>query len=93
MLSTLDWVHALNLGPIDFEFDPKRMVDSFSSSTHDIIEFGMIIHKCRTIFKQYYVNFSVEFIRRQTNETAHSLTIATTSSTSFQILIEIPKLY
>jgi len=30
------------------------MVDSFSSARHDVIEFGMIIHYCKTIFEQYY---------------------------------------
>jgi hypothetical protein len=50
----------------------------------------MIIHNCKTIFEQYYVNSSVEFVRRQTNEAAHRLAKETTSSASFQILVEIP---
>jgi len=33
LLSTLDWTHELNLWTIYFEFDAKKMVDSFSSST------------------------------------------------------------
>lgn len=30
LLSTLDWVHVLNLGPVDFELDAKKVVDSFN---------------------------------------------------------------
>ena len=50
----------------------------------------MIIHNCKTIFEQYYVNSSVEFVRRQANEAANRLAKAATSSASFQILVEIP---
>jgi len=40
------------MGPIDFEFDVKKMVNSFSSTHHNVIEFGMIIiHNCKTIFE------------------------------------------
>ena len=78
------------MGPIDFELDAKKVVDSFSSSSQDVTEFGMIIHNCKTIFEQYYVNSSVEFVRRKTNEVAHTLAREAASSASFQILIEIP---
>jgi len=50
----------------------------------------MIIHNCKTIFEQYYVNSSVEFVRRQANEEAHRLAKMATSLASFQILVEIP---
>jgi len=49
----------------------------------------VIIHNCKTIFEQCYVDFSVEFVRRQANETVHKLAKAATSPTSFQILVEI----
>jgi len=71
------------LGPIDFELDAKKVVDSFSSASQDVTKFGLIIHNCKTIFEQYYVNSSVEFVRRQANETAHKLVREATSSTSF----------
>ena len=90
MLLALAWVYQLHLGPIDFELDAKKVVDSFSSAHQDVTEFGMIIHNCKTIFEQYYVNFSVEFVRRQANEAAHRLAKAAISSASFQILVEIP---
>jgi len=86
LLSTLEWVHQLHLGPIDFELDAKKVVNSFSSAHQDVTEFGMIIHNCKTIFKQYYINSRVEFVKRQTNETIHDLTKETTFSTSFRIL-------
>lgn len=35
LLSALQWVHALSLGPIDFELDSKKLVDSFASDKHD----------------------------------------------------------
>jgi len=50
----------------------------------------MIIHNCKDISKQYYVNSSVQFVRNQANETTDSLVKAATSSTSFQILVEMP---
>ena len=65
-------------------------MDSFSSARQDVTEFGMIIHNCKIIFEQYYVNFSVEFVRRQTNEATHRLAKEATSLASFQILVEIP---
>lgn len=64
LLSSMEWVNPLHLGPIDFELDAKKVVDSFSSTHQDVTEFAMIIHNCKTIFEQYYVNSSVEFVRR-----------------------------
>jgi len=90
LLSALEWVHQLHLGPIDFELDAKKVVDSFSSAHQDVREFEMIIHNCKTIFEQYYINSSVEFVRRQANEAAHRLAKTATSSVSYQILVEIP---
>lgn len=77
------------MGPKNFEFDAKKAVDSFSSSYQDVTEFGVIIHNCKIIFEQYYVDSSVEFVRIQANEAAHRLAKATTSPTCFQILVEI----
>jgi phenylalanyl-tRNA synthetase alpha subunit len=37
----------------------------------------------------FYVNYSVKFIRRKTNECAHTLTKVTTFSASSQILVDI----
>jgi len=43
LLIALEWVHELSLGPIDFELDAYKVVDSFSSFKHDIREFEMVI--------------------------------------------------
>ena len=83
LLSSIEWVNQLHLGLIDFEHYAKKVVDSFSSARQDVTKFGMIIHNCKTIFEQYYVNSSVEFVRRQANEAAHRLAKETTSSASF----------
>jgi len=55
-----------------------------------ITNFGMIIHNCKTIFEQYYVNSCVEFVRWQANKAAHRFAKEATPSYSFQILVEIP---
>jgi len=59
------------LRPIDFELDAKKVIDSFSSAHQYVTKFGMIIHNFKTIFKQYYVSSSVEFVRRESIETTH----------------------
>lgn len=41
------------MGPIEFELDVKKVVDSFSSAHHNITKFVMIIiHNCKTILCQ-----------------------------------------
>ncbi|GAU48398.1 hypothetical protein TSUD_405430 [Trifolium subterraneum] len=90
LLAALNWVHELNLGPVEFELDSKRVVDSFHSSKRDFTEFGVIVEHCKSIFSTYYRNSSVEFVRRQANEVAHKLAKAATLSASFQILVDIP---
>jgi len=35
LLSARHWVHELQLGPIDFELDSKKVVDNFNYSNHD----------------------------------------------------------
>jgi hypothetical protein len=49
-----------------------------------------IIQNCKSLFRRYYENFSVEFVRRQANEVAHMLAKAATLSASFQVLVDIP---
>jgi len=43
LLSTLEWVHVLNLRHVDFEMDAKRVIDNFHSQTNDVTEFWHII--------------------------------------------------
>jgi ribonuclease HI len=89
-LSALSWVHELNLGPVDFELDSKLVIDGFHSNNHDATEFGEIISHCKRLYRSFYVNSSVEFIRRQANEVAHSLAKAATYIASPQVLVDIP---
>jgi ribonuclease HI len=89
-LSALSWVHELNLGPVDFELDSKLVIDGFHSNNHDATEFGEIISHCKRLYSSFYVNSSVEFIRRQANEVAHSLAKAATYIASPQVLVDIP---
>jgi hypothetical protein len=72
LLSALNWVHELQLRLVDFELDSKQVVAQFSSPNFDVIEFEDIIDNCRVLFTQFYVNSSVEFVRRQANEAAHN---------------------
>jgi len=46
LLSTLEWVHELHLGHVDFELDAKRVVESFLSSDH-----GMTWQGFEVLFK------------------------------------------
>jgi ribonuclease HI len=83
LLAALNWVHELNLGPVEFELDSKRVVDRFHSSSRDFTEFGVIMDHSKLIFSTYYRNSSVEFVRRQANEAAHNLAKVATLSASF----------
>jgi len=89
LISALEWVHELNLGPIDFEMDAKRVVDSFLSSQHDVTKFGIIIQNFKILFRHYYENSTIGFVWRQANEVAHKLAKAALLSTSLQVLFEI----
>jgi hypothetical protein len=82
-------MHELNLGPVDFELDSKRVVDSFFSSIADATEFGDIIKNCKSYFCNFYNHSSVEFIRRQANEVSHNLAKVTLFSASSQVLVDI----
>jgi len=64
LLSALDWVHNLNLGPVDFELDAKRVVDGFNSLNCDVTEFGNIIEHCKSFCSNFYVNSRVETSKR-----------------------------
>jgi hypothetical protein len=50
LLVALNWVHELNLGPVEFELDSKRVVDIFHSSSRDFTEFGVIMDHCKLIW-------------------------------------------
>jgi hypothetical protein len=43
LLTTLQWMHELRLGSIDFKLDFKKVVDSFVANRSDSTEFEAII--------------------------------------------------
>jgi ribonuclease HI len=77
------WIHELQLSNVDFEVDSKRVADYFNNGREDVTEFGSIMDSSVQFCNIYLTNSHVEFIRRQTNEVAHALARAATSSTSF----------
>jgi ribonuclease HI len=89
LVSAMDWAHLLQLGTVDFEMDAKRVVDSFHSHHNEVTEFWNIIDNCKSLFRQFYENSHVEFVRRQANEVSHSLAKAALSLASSQIFVEI----
>jgi hypothetical protein len=82
-------MHKLNLSPVDFELDSKIVLDDFQSKKYDVTEFGEIIAHCRRLFFFFYPNSSVEFIRGQISEIAHSLAKTATYVASPKILVNI----
>jgi len=50
LLSTIQWMHELRLGPIDFELDSKKVVDSCVTNRCDSTKFGAIINDCKILF-------------------------------------------
>jgi ribonuclease HI len=90
LLYALNWMHALRLGPVDFELDSKRVVDGFFSSRLGHTEFGDFVKHCKSCFSNFYNDLSVEFIRRQANEVAHSLAEVALFSVGSQVLVDIP---
>jgi ribonuclease HI len=63
LLSALQWVHELSLGPIDFVVDSNKVVDSVASNKHEYAtKFGSIIYECKTLLSHFYENSSVEFV-------------------------------
>jgi len=85
----LDWVHELNLGPLSFELDAKRVVDNFNSQNCDATKFENISNHCKFLCSNFYENSHVEFVRRQTNEVVYSLTKVTLLSYNFQIWVKV----
>ncbi|AES68631.2 hypothetical protein MTR_3g010950 [Medicago truncatula] len=67
-----------------------QFADYFNKGRGDATEFGSIMDNNIYFSNTYLTNSHVEFIRRQTNEVAHTLARAATSSTSFQVFDDTP---
>jgi hypothetical protein len=89
LLYALSWVHKLNLGPINFELDSKKVVDIFLSSRPNGTKFRDIIKNCKLCIFNFYNESSIEFIWIQVNEVVHNFAKMTLFLTSSQMLIDI----
>jgi len=89
LLSSMYWVRDLQLGIVDIELDSKTVVDSLYGSKSGVSNFSALINDCRRLLASGLVT-SVRFIRRQTNEAAHSFTRVVLRHASFHIHIRIP---
>jgi len=72
LLSTLHWVRDLQLGTVDFELDSKTVLDSLNRSKSGVVNYSLVINDCRRLLASNLATSDVRFIRKQTNEYAHS---------------------
>ena len=86
----LQWLLELHHFEVDVELDAKIMVNAFHSEPLAIDEFGCIISDCRGLVANSY--FSIQFVKRQANRSAHCLARATRSHASPFILFSIPSI-
>jgi len=88
--SALQWLSDMHFDNVDFESDSKLTVDAFLATRNDLSEFGCIISSCRSLFRNFFSNSRVEFVRRQANAVAHALARAATSLASPAVYFDIP---
>lgn len=89
LLSALIWVRGLLLGDVDFELDSKIVVDSLYESRSGVSNYSAVINDCRHLLASDLATTDVRFIRRQSNEVAHSLARAAPCHAYFCIHIKI----
>jgi hypothetical protein len=83
LLSALRWVRDLQLGIMDFEIDSKIVVDSLYVSRCGVSNYCIVINDCKNLLTSDLITSVVRFIRRQTNDVAHSLAMAALCHVSF----------
>jgi len=88
--SALQWLSDMQLDNVNFEMNSKLTADVFLSIWNDLSEFGCIITSCRSLFRNFFSNSRVEFVRRQSNEVAHALAREAMSLASPAIYYDIP---
>ena len=86
----LQWLLELHHYEVDVELDAKIMVDAFHSEPLPIDEFGCIIGDCRGLVTNSY--FSIQFVKRQANRSAHCLARAARFHASPFISFSIPSI-
>jgi len=89
LLSTLRWVHDLQLDIVEFEIDSKIVVDSLYDSKSGVPNYSVVINDCRRLLAFGLVTSDVRFIRRQVNEVAHCLAKAAPCHASFYIHVRM----
>lgn len=89
LLSAMHWVRDLQLGIVDFELDSKIVVDSLYGSKSGVSNFSVVINDCRRLLASDLVTSDGRFIRRQTNEVAHSFARVVLRHTNLNIYIKI----
>jgi len=87
----LEWLSDMRFDNVDFALDSKTTVDTFNHTRPDIIEFGLVISACRSMFRSKFTNSKVEFNRRQANEVAHALTGVAALLASLTIYSIVPR--
>jgi hypothetical protein len=71
-----------------FESDCK-LVDAIISTLTPLNELGDIISRCKTLLTSHN-NYSVFYVRRQTNRTAHNIVRASLSHPTLYLFFDVP---
>jgi len=61
--AALQWLSDMQIDNVDFETDSKLTANAFLSTRNDLFEFGCIISSCRSLFRTFFPNSRVEFVR------------------------------
>lgn len=72
LLYALQWVSDFRVDKIIFELDSKIGVNEFNKHLLGNSEFHAIISRCKPVFSNY-LNFWMNFVRKQANQVVHSL--------------------
>jgi len=87
---SMKWLRDLRLVDMNFEVDSKVVEDNIYGKKDSVSDFGAIINDCKRLLSMELVNLHVRFIRRQVNETTHSLARVIPSLVSSHIFTSIP---
>jgi hypothetical protein len=70
--------------------DSHVTTGAFNSSRNGVTEFGHVIIVYRNPFSLHFINFGVEFSRRQDNVTSDVLACKTTLLASVMVYLDVP---
>jgi len=89
LLEAIKLVVAHGYQTVTFESDCRFVVNAVNTSQVPLNEVGNIISSCRELLS-FQSHFSVKFVRRQTNEVAHSIARASLSYPRPHIFNDVP---